>query len=121
MTDVSAFLGKPWRPVADGPDAYDCWGLTRAASYALFGASLPDLPDNWHPDVEAVPQHWRELDGPEPGAVVALGNYAGAIKHVCLSLGHGSVLNTGRESGAHVGSLAYLRRIYPVVRFYRWP
>lgn len=121
MSALSAFVGKPWHPAANGPDAFDCWGLTRAASLALFDRALPDLPENWQVcDVVEAPGGWIELDAPEPGAVVALGNYAGAIKHVCLSLGDQRVLNTGRVVGAHIGSLATLRNIYPTVRFYKW-
>lgn len=121
MNDLSAFVGKPWRPVSDGPDAFDCWGLTRAASLALYGRALPDLPDTWSSESnDAVSLGWTELEEPEPGAVVALGNYSGAIKHVCLSLGGQQVLNTGRVVGAHIGSLRTLRDIYPTVRFYKW-
>lgn len=121
MKGLTDFIGKPWRPVADGPDAFDCWGLTRAASLALFGRALPDLPDNWHPTADgATGLGWVELDRPEPGAVIALGNYAGAIKHVCLSLGGNQVLNTSKNIGAHVGALAFLQATYPVVRFYKW-
>lgn len=118
--DLAPFLGKPWRPVADGPDAFDCWGLTRAASLALFGRALPELPDNWNPATASIPGGWLELAGPGPGAVVALGNYAGAIKHVALCLDGGRVLNTTRIIGSHVGGLSILRGIYPVVRFYQW-
>lgn len=121
MNALADFVGKPYKPGADGPDAFDCWGLSRAASLALFNRALPSLPDGWHPTFdEAIAQGWEELEEPEPGAVMALGNYAGAIKHVCICLTGRSVLNTGRDVGAHVGPLSFLRSIYPVVRFYRW-
>jgi cell wall-associated NlpC family hydrolase len=119
--DPSAFIGKRWAPVGDGPDVFDCWGLTRAASLALFSRALPSLPDNWNPNAATVRAHgWKELDAPVAGAVVALGNYAGAIKHVCLSLGGNAVLDTGRVTGSHLGSLRNLQSSYPVVRFYQW-
>jgi len=119
--DVSAFLGKPWRPVADGPDLFDCWGLTRAASLALYGRALPTLPDGWRPAADDVAaMGWVEQEAPAAGDVVALGNYAGHIRHVCLSLGGSRVLNTCRGLGSHVGTLQVLRVTYPIVRFYRW-
>lgn len=41
-TVLSALIGRPWRARARGPEAYDCWGLVRAAALALSGWHLPD-------------------------------------------------------------------------------
>jgi cell wall-associated NlpC family hydrolase len=37
------YLGKPWRLGADGPDAYDCWGLVRAALRQRAGIDLEPI------------------------------------------------------------------------------
>lgn len=120
MIDPGEFLGKRWVPVGDGPDAFDCWGLTRAASRALFHRALPDLPDGWVPAVDDIGVGWCELPDIEAGAVIALGNYHGQIKHVCLALDHTRALNTSRESGSHIAQIRVLRETYPIVRFYQW-
>jgi cell wall-associated NlpC family hydrolase len=37
------YIGKPWRPDADGPQAYDCKGLVRAVQRARWGREVPAL------------------------------------------------------------------------------
>lgn len=39
---AASYLGKPWKPGACGPDAYDCWGLLRAVYRARAGIELPE-------------------------------------------------------------------------------
>lgn len=38
---IACNLGKPWQAGADGPDAYDCWGLVRAYYRHVLGVVLP--------------------------------------------------------------------------------
>jgi cell wall-associated NlpC family hydrolase len=41
--EVNDLIGKPWRLGARGPDAFDCWGLTREILGRLRpGKPLPD-------------------------------------------------------------------------------
>lgn len=40
---TAAYLGKPWVLGADGPAAYDCWGLVRAVLKARRGLDLPPI------------------------------------------------------------------------------
>lgn len=35
------YLGKPWRNGADGPDAFDCYGLVRAVYRDRYGINMP--------------------------------------------------------------------------------
>ena len=35
------YLGKPWRNGADGPDAFDCYGLVRAVYRDRYGIEMP--------------------------------------------------------------------------------
>ena len=35
------YLGKPWRNGADGPDAFDCYGLVRAVYRDRCGVEMP--------------------------------------------------------------------------------
>ncbi len=35
------YFGKPWVNGAQGPDAFDCWGLVRCVQKEVFGRDLP--------------------------------------------------------------------------------
>lgn len=67
-----AVLFKPWRAGAQGPDAYDCWGLARAAQRELAGRDLPIVnadPNDLRAVVRLVREHplhseWREVAVP---------------------------------------------------------
>ena len=38
------YVGKPWRENADGPDAFDCWGLVRHVYRQQLKVELPPYP-----------------------------------------------------------------------------
>ena len=38
---ATAYIGRPWRVGAAGPDAFDCWGLVRAVYRERTGTELP--------------------------------------------------------------------------------
>lgn len=68
---IAEYCGRPFAREADGPDAYDCWGLVRAVYRARFGIIVPAVehapfagPGALHaaadlPEVRAMP--WREI------------------------------------------------------------
>lgn len=77
---LSSVMGAPWVPHADGPDAYDCWHLTRRTQSAIFGRDLPDavLPASFSARdvIAAVASHpertrWHEVEPDEMGFVPA--------------------------------------------------
>jgi cell wall-associated NlpC family hydrolase len=39
------YVGKPWARGADGPEAFDCWGLVREVERRHFGRELPEAPE----------------------------------------------------------------------------
>ena len=83
MTTIPAwtdrYRGKPFRFGADGPDAYDCYGLLRAVLREQFGVHAPPLDKPELLDlagrvalVEADPEcPWVPADAPAPGDVLA--------------------------------------------------
>lgn len=38
---AAQYLGRPWRPGAEGPDAFDCWGLIRTIYRDRLGIEIP--------------------------------------------------------------------------------
>jgi hypothetical protein len=69
---IRTAIFKPWSPGAQGPDAYDCWGLARAVQRRLAGRDLPIIncdPADLRAVVRLVKDHplhseWHEVDAP---------------------------------------------------------
>jgi len=40
---AAAYLGKPWRSGARGPDAFYCWGLVQALCEQRLGLRMPEV------------------------------------------------------------------------------
>jgi cell wall-associated NlpC family hydrolase len=130
---VLELIGRPWRAGADGPEAFDCYGLARHVRQQLFGDDLPAVPRPSFmlplKDVReafasaAQPLGWRRLGEDEPrqhGAVVLMGSavvpgHAG----VFLAIGPGRVLHADERYGVCFEDLATLRlRGFARFRFY---
>ena len=89
MSDLTRYIGRPWRADACGPEAYDCRGLVIAVQRDLFGRAVPPLAGT---DVE-----WRAACGqagwqptaaaPEPGDVLLVRALDGAHVGVFVRLG----------------------------------
>lgn len=77
-----AQLGKPYEWAADGPDSYDCSGLTMAA-WAQAGVSLPH---NAAEQYDAIP-HVSRSDI-QPGDLVFYEN----LGHVAIYVGSGQII-----------------------------
>lgn len=75
------YLGKPYQRGAQGPHAYDCWGLVRAVQSSLFGRDLPEVDvtsANMRGVVREFMTHvehgrWAVVDQPAEGDCVELG------------------------------------------------
>ena len=40
---TTAYIGRPWELGAEGPDAFDCWGLAKTLQAERYGRELPSL------------------------------------------------------------------------------
>lgn len=73
--NIQQYIGKPYRPGAEGPDAYDCWGLARAIA-ADRGFELPLQRSQAGADLRLdlfaghKPAGLLKLDAPEPWALI---------------------------------------------------
>ena len=80
-----AQIGDPYVWAAEGPDAFDCSGLTQYA-YAAGGFSLPRT-------ARAQQDYVKAVSNPQPGDLVFWGNPA---THVGIYVGGGQVLDAPR-------------------------
>ena len=121
--DVNDLIGKPWQRDARGPEAYDCWGLTRAILLRMRpDAVLPD----WQVEGMTRERHTAIMAGasevygdrltePEPGALLLSPRAA----HIAIVVDRW-VITTRRKTGAVAVRLhEYLTR-YPRTEVYRW-
>jgi cell wall-associated NlpC family hydrolase len=84
---AKAQLGKPYRYAAEGPDAYDCSGLTLAA-WKSVGVSLPRVSRDQYGVGRAVAK--SDL---QPGDLVF---FYSPISHVSLYAGNGTIIDAPR-------------------------
>lgn len=121
---VERWLGRPYAPAGDGPDAFDCYGLVRHFD-RVYG---PDrLPDITRPADEALSKdaisgvlrgapvrgHWRKVTGlARHWDVVVMGNIDGREFHLgrCLmQRGQFGVLHVEPRLGVVFDDLPTLR------------
>lgn len=99
-----AFRGLPWVAGADGPHAFDCWGLVRHVQREHYGRELPRLaidprhaePSQWTIIRTLVQRSaWRRLErAPADGDVLLMLNAEG-LPHIgtVLGLSHTALLH----------------------------
>jgi len=70
---LADFLGKPYRRMATGPDAYDCYGLVKAFM-GRIGVDIPEIgkvdPKDSRPVYEQQQTDYVRLDWPRPWSLV---------------------------------------------------
>jgi hypothetical protein len=112
---LSEVYGKPHQQGALGPDAYSCFGLTRAAQAAIMGRDLPIVVVNEDSPLEiarAVRRYlpdlaWQAFSGtPQHGDVVTLASPSNP-NHIgtWLDLDRGILLHCVRGEGVRVDNL----------------
>jgi hypothetical protein len=129
MSDLRQLIGRPWRAGAEGPDAFDCYGLVRHVMRQR-GVELPELAFTGDTlrDValgETAVNHltWTRLSGPWPWCLVLMGR-KGNFKPLWTHVGvwfepDMKVLHAQRCSGVTASSLAALRLLgYAETAFY---
>lgn len=125
------YIGKPWESGAQGPEAYDCWGLVRAINLAQYDRQLPavivDATDKQvvldaffeHEEFE----HWQLVESPKEGDCVITKSAPGVPDHigVYIDVSNGRVLQSVYGSGVVALSVEATRRfIGQHIEFWRW-
>jgi len=108
VTAALSRLGKPYVDGADGPDSYDCGGLTAAAWPA---AELPDSPAGQWSRLVPVP-----AETAAPGDLVFLGDERVGVQHSGVSLGGGLMLAASRASRQVEVSVVPAAQVFGVAR-----
>jgi cell wall-associated NlpC family hydrolase len=105
---AEAYIGKPWCVAADGPDAFDCWGLVVDIQRQHYGRTLEIIPveqDNLRQLIRTIETHpvrqdWQPTNTPNEGDVVLLRQSRHPIHvGVWLDVDGGGVLHAERQSG----------------------
>lgn len=125
---INEVVGKPWQRGADGPSAFDCWGLIIDSFRKIDGIELPSIGEYSvavadDKMVEALSaQRWHKLEKPKDGCVVCC-FVDGSLQHVGR-LFYGKMLHSrGGNNGAGevcVWSILVTKRLYKQVEFYEW-
>jgi hypothetical protein len=113
---VRQVLSVPYAEGAAGPDAFDCWGLTRDCQKTLFSRELPIIGSEALQDVlrivsdPSVRATWPEIAQPVHGALTVLKNTRRRHVGTWLMLDGGGLLHTVEGAGPRFDSRLMLRQ-----------
>jgi cell wall-associated NlpC family hydrolase len=128
----NSLIGRPYQHGADGPEAFDCYGLVRHVLREAYDQDLPiiersTVPATSNAIARAVATHfsrpverqrWDEVKEPHDGDVALMGNVDGRNFHVGVAVLLGrvfSVLHADEKAGVIVDDVVSL----PVKGFHR--
>jgi len=100
------YVGLPFRDGANGPDAFDCWGLVRKVMSEQFNLQLPaldyarDQEERWAL-VRTFEPEFHLTETPRDGALV-LCAVNGRRAHLGVCVGGHSLLHMTKNQGAVV-------------------
>ena len=97
---AARLIGKPYLHGADGPDAFDCWGLVRHVTKHHFGVDMPAIEVGETINERAIrnaTKGWQQVSDRAEGNIVLMRS---AIKLHCGIIVAGGVLHA--VSGARV-------------------
>jgi len=107
---LRALIGRPYVVGADGPDAFDCYGLARYVLGEIYGVELPTIAREAaepRATARAILGHpervmWERVAPPQDGDLVLMGNVDGRDFHLGVFVADGArrlVLHTDAPTG----------------------
>jgi len=113
---IEAFIGKPWSSGAQGPEAFDCYGLVRAVLRECCGIDAPMVQFDASSPADCLravatsreASVWREIDTQPPYSVVLLGHGC-RPHHVGIVAPDGRILHSIEGAGVLLQPLVNLR------------
>ena len=127
---LTGLVGKPYILGADGPDAFDCWGLVRYVQERHFGRKLPVINLGKIKEQTAITlfkdsveyRLWRKLQEDEipiEGDCILL-SPKNAIIHCGVVIEGKRVLHCIENIGVVLETFSQLRLTWETKRLYRW-
>lgn len=118
---VNGLLGRPYRLGCAGPDAFDCYGLTRYLQMTLFGRSMPEFKMPGFGGRIAIAsaiavhperQCWGEIAAARDGCIVTMARQnAGYHMGTWLAMDGGVIVHTIERCGVVTDTPATLEAI----------
>lgn len=128
LSAVNRFIGLDWRY----PDN-DCWAVFRDAALTVFGITVHEVSVPPEPDAaanaelfdrHAASPQWQRVEQPGPGCAVLCRDTHGHAVHIGLYIVDDNVLHClgspQRAGRTTYDPLRALRRLFPVIEFYRY-
>ncbi len=124
------YIGKPWEESAEGPTAFDCYGLFRTVQRRHYGVDMPIFEDINRKSLLSVikairrnPENnlWAKIEAPEDGCLVKMAK-SDTPDHigVWLDADGGGILHCSQDHGVSFDSLLDLQSMgWRRITFYR--
>lgn len=124
------YVDKPWVAAAEGPEAYDCWGLLKAVYKNKLGVDLHDYGQvNRHSlreitaqmDHPQIEEEWVRVRIPQEGDAVAL-SQRNKYHHVGVYIDYhgGHVLHSADNDRVIVEPIGSMSRgVWRKIHYYR--
>lgn len=115
------YIGLPWEPGAQGPDAFNCWGLVRHVQLQHFGRELPLIGVD-EQDIQAVNaafsthaefSRWQQVGAPVEGDCVISKGAPDKPDHVGIYVeaGGGRILQSVCGAGVIAAPMRAMRML----------
>lgn len=125
---LTDYLGKPWIVGANGPDAFDCWGLVEHIYQTQKGITLcryADIDKLNKAEVnnqikESLETTWKRLEIPSDLALVTLSNLPNKVYHVgCyIDKDQGYIIHTRKNIGCMIEPMDKIVSNWNHIKFY---
>lgn len=127
---VAPLIGLPWEIGAEGPHAYDCWGLARMIQREVFGREVPAVtepPESTRALMRFIKEHaersnWRRVEEPSHGCMVEMAHNSHPFHiGVFLDIDGGGIVHSMRGQGVCWDRVATLRLSgWRRINFHEW-
>lgn len=122
---INSVIGKPWVNRAEGPDAFDCWGIVIDSFRKVDGIELPQISGYVDINCETSEAAQQAIDSknyikcqPSDGAIMAA-FFNDKLVHVgrCLC---GRVLHSTEGIGVRADKYSVITRVNQRVEYYKY-
>lgn len=123
--NISDYFAVPYRDHGRDWSGMDCWGLVRDYMHRTGRGLLPSHADVSPHDKDSVSLRWDQMKmtevlEPEDGCIMACyrGRKMYHVGVVVIVGGRLRVLHTSEKHGTRIDTLAMVKRIFPVIKWF---